>query len=892
MPCLIFRRRKSEHSHFVFSRFIDFFRKNAWGYALAVLVTLVVVGLRIALQDALDSVAPAIPFVIPIIIAGWYGGLGPGLVATALSVMANLGLYRAYRPHIQMLSQALPAGFVFACGVVLSWLCHRLHVTRSWLEQHRQELEKSRYFLSLITELTADFAWMAHIEPEGQLRNIAITEGFSKLLGYSIEEVQNGQAWHVLIHPDDLQMAQAQVKRAMDGEDAEGELRYITKSGRIVWVRYMTRPVRDELGNITGLIGASRNIDEQKRATDAARHLQEQLQLIIDSLPVLISYIDQQGRYCITSRAHEDWFGKPRSEITGQLVRDIIGPSAWDIMGPKLELVLAGTPVHYEALVTFAGAGQRWVEASCIPHRDNQGQVVGMVNLISDVSERKNIEETLRRERELLARIIDVIPVMFIIQEPSKQVPRVNREFERITGWTAQDAVEMSLAERCLPELEDREQFLKLMLVSNESWTDLRMKTKEGRDIDTAWAFIRILDQTQVAIGIDISSRKEYERVLKEADRRKDEFLAMLAHELRNPLAPIRNAVQILRAKPLSDPEIAWSRDVIDRQVQQMARLLEDLLDISRISRSTLQLRRQYVELRPILENAIETSRPLIDAGRHQLTISLPQRPIYLNADAVRLSQVFSNLLNNAAKYTDQGGHIWLVAERRDSKVVVAVKDTGVGIAEAMLPHIFKIFSQAASTLGRSQGGLGIGLSLVQGIVALHGGRIEAFSGGIGTGSEFVVHLPLIEDLSLRELGPASASDVTSNVAKERFLIVDDNVDNADSLATMLRILGAKVRTSYDGEDALAAAEEYQPSVVLLDIGMPKLNGYEVARRLRSLPSGREMLLIALTGWGQEEDRRRSKDAGFDYHMVKPIEFAQLLRLLSVPRCPKAPAGS
>ena len=382
-------------------------------------------------------------------------------------------------------------------------------------------------------------------------------------------------------------------------------------------------------------------------------------------------------------------------------------------------------------------------------------------------------------------------------------------------------------------------------------------------------------------ISIDITQRKRAEQALRDADRKKDEFLATLAHELRNPLAPIRNAAQILTAKGPPVPELQWARGVIDRQLQLMARLLEDLLDVSRISRNKLELRPERVELAAVVEAAVETSRPVVDAGRHALSVALPPEPIRLEADPVRLAQVFANLLNNAAKYTEEGGRIWLTAERQGSDVVVSVRDSGIGIATEMLPRVFEIFSQAKPALVRSQGGLGIGLSLVKGLVELHGGRIEAKSGGPGRGSEFVVRLPVAAATPTREPAWPGDDDGQPPGPKRRVLIVDDNRDSADSLAMLLQIKGHEVGTAYDGERAVEVAGALRPEVVLLDIGMPKLNGYDACRHIRAQPWGKGMFLIALTGWGQEEDRRRTEAAGFNHHIVKPVDPAVLMELLA-----------
>jgi PAS domain S-box-containing protein len=377
-----------------------------------------------------------------------------------------------------------------------------------------------------------------------------------------------------------------------------------------------------------------------------------------------------------------------------------------------------------------------------------------------------------------------------------------------------------------------------------------------------------------------------YERLrlvneLKEADRRKDEFLATLAHELRNPLAPVRSAVQVLRLKGPDQPELRWSRDVIERQVEHLTRLIDDLMDISRITRNKLELRKERVDLTQAIKGAIESSRFVIEQCGHELIVDLPSEPIYLQGDLVRLAQVFLNLLNNAAKYTERGGRIWISAVRQGEEGVVRVKDTGIGIPPKKLKHLFEMFFQVDRTLERSQGGLGIGLSLVRRLVELHGGTVDARSEGLGKGSEFMVRLPVIvERVPLPQASePSGAPDFKS--PSRRIVVVDDNRDSADALAMFLRLYGYETDTAYDGVEGLEAAERMRPDAVLLDIGMPRMNGYDACRCLREKPWGKGLVLIAMTGWGQEEDRRRTIEAGFDAHIVKPVDPTDLIKLIA-----------
>jgi signal transduction histidine kinase/CheY-like chemotaxis protein len=396
----------------------------------------------------------------------------------------------------------------------------------------------------------------------------------------------------------------------------------------------------------------------------------------------------------------------------------------------------------------------------------------------------------------------------------------------------------------------------------------------------------RRYDEADLATAQDLADRAaiavenaQLYRELRDADRRKDEFLATLAHELRNPLAPIRNGLQVLRLSGKETGVAADARSMMERQLSQMVRLVDDLLDVSRISRNKLDLKRQRVALAAVVHSAVETSRPLVEQARHTLAVALPPDPVDLDADLVRLAQVFSNLLNNAAKYSERGGHISLTVDPRGGEAVVTVKDGGVGIPPHMLPKIFDLFTQVDRSLERSQGGLGIGLTLVRRLVEMHGGSVEARSEGHGLGSEFAVRLPMLPAAAVQP--PAGTGGTAQPPARRRVLVADDNADAAESLAMMHEIMGNEVRMANDGLRAVEEAVAFRPDMILLDIGMPGLNGYEACRAIREQPGGAEPVIVACTGWGQEEDRRRAFDAGFDHHLTKPVQFEELLRLIA-----------
>jgi PAS domain S-box-containing protein len=388
--------------------------------------------------------------------------------------------------------------------------------------------------------------------------------------------------------------------------------------------------------------------------------------------------------------------------------------------------------------------------------------------------------------------------------------------------------------------------------------------------------------QRWAGINLDISRLKSTERALLEADRRKDEFLATLAHELRNPLAPIRNAVRILDSDAADERQRKWGREVIARQVYRMSLLLDDLLDVSRITRGQLELKKDYVDLKSVIGIAVETARPLIDAKQHKLSVVLPAENIKLEADPLRLSQVIGNLLTNAAKYTDPEGSIALTARLENTELVIVIRDDGIGLPEEVIPGLFTMFSQVNSAIDRAEGGLGIGLALVKGLVALHGGRVEVRSEGLGRGSEFIVHLPhKVLAPSAARVEVESTGAANANVIRRGLVLVaDDNRDAADSLSMVLRFVGYEVVTAFNGAEALELGARARPRAAIIDIGMPGMSGHEVARRMRLEAWGKNAVLVALTGWGQEQDRQAAIAAGFDEHLTKPVDPDDVERVL------------
>ncbi len=573
-----------------------------------------------------------------------------------------------------------------------------------------------------------------------------------------------------------------------------------------------------------------------------------------------------------------------------------LGNGQWD--NPRLRTLLEDVvpgnhPINdYEVEHTFPSLGPRvmLLNARRFPP---EGQHTEMILLaIEDVTEERRLEAGLKvsevRYRRLFQTAQDGI---LILDAATGTITDANPFMSGLLGYELADLLGKELWEIGLfrDKEENQATYRKLQEVGYVRYEHLPLKTNRGNKVEVEFVSnVYEADHRQVVqCNIrDITERAQLMRemqsktvALADLNRRKDEFLAMLSHELRNPLAPILNALHLLRLQGDENPFQQQGRSMIERQVGQLTHLIDDLLEVSRIATGRVRLRQENLDMRGIAERAVDTTRPLIERKKHELSVSLPPSPVWLHADPTRLEQVAVNLLNNAAKYTDEGGRIAVSVRQEGDQMVLRVGDTGVGIAPEMLSRIFDLFTQAEGSLERSQGGLGIGLALVQRIVELQGGTVEARSEGLGHGSEFIVRLPVV--LSPASPPPTVTVPTERRAQGRRILVVDDNVDAAQSLAMLLRMSGYDVRTAYTGPTALEAAVAYLPNLVLLDLGLPGLNGYEVARRLRATPQLQGMRLVAVTGWGREADRQLCLEAGFDRHMVKPVAFAAVQEVLA-----------
>ena len=621
------------------------------------------------------------------------------------------------------------------------------------------------------------------------------------------------------------------------------------------------------------------------RLTEALTRARARLDALLDASPVGLGFHDSALRYIRVNRALADINGRPPEAHVGHTGREILGAGAADVVEPILTDVLrTGRAVHVPALRVRldATAADRWYSVAYAPVRDPVGRVTGVAVSVSDVTETQQAQEALAHERELLQTLVDSIPVMITLYEPTTRGLRINREFERVTGWTSPDVGGSEFMVACFPDPLYRAMVREFLQTPQPGWRDLTLRTKAGATVDTSWSIVRLSDDSRVGIGLDVTERKRQEAEMQgartaaeAANRAKDEFIAMLGHELRNPLSAIAGAVGVLqRVGVVEAPAAASARDVIERQTQHLARLMDDLLDVGRVMTGKIVLDRRPVDLLEVAERVVTTIRAAGRAGRHRLSVA--GTPAWVDGDVTRIEQVVTNLVANALKYTPSDGAIGVVVGEDHGESVLRVSDTGHGIPATLLPRIFDLFVQGEQASERAQGGLGIGLTLVRRLVELHGGRVEAASEGEGTGSVFTIAFP-------RRPAPAApaAPPRRRSVVPQRALIIEDNDDAREMLRTLLELDGHTVHVAANGIAGLAAALEHRPDVAVVDIGLPEMDGYEVARKLRASESLKAIKLIALTGYGQADDARRAHEAGFDLHVVKPVDPERLADAVS-----------
>ncbi|MGB6450360.1 MAG: PAS domain S-box protein [Steroidobacteraceae bacterium] len=733
------------------------------------------------------------------------------------------------------------------------------------------------------------------LDPQGRIQTWS--SGAQALSGFSAEEIV-GSSLSRLRPPEagerslarDLQSAAATGRFTSEGW-------YLRKDGTRRWVEASIAPLRAESGALRGFIDISRDLTERKRREDELRESEERFRLLVDGVrDYAIFTLDPAGRVTSWNSGARHIKGYEPQEIIGSHFSRFYPPDVVERGWPDHELRVAAREGRFEdeGWRVRKDGTRFWANVVITALRDAGGQLRGFSKITRDLSERRRQEETLRRSEERFRLIAEGVRDSAIcLLDAQGIVSSWNAGAERIEGYHADEILGRHFSN--LYRAED--------VAESRPWRQLITARESGRvelegwrvrkDGSSYWAKIMItsLHDAQgdlygyAHVTQDMTQMRRTE-ALENVTSRMNEFIAILAHELRNPLAPIRNAVSLMERKGLGDPVLESMRQAIDRQSRHLERIVGELLDVSRIARGELVLDRRPIDLSEVVSRAVEVCRPAIEQREHELHVSLPSGPLPVLGDLLRLTQVLVNLLNNAAKYMRPGGHISLGIVRKNGETEIRVRDAGVGIRPEMLTRVFELFVQDRDTLDQANGGLGVGLALVRRVVEMHDGHVEAHSAGRDLGSEFVVYLPT---LLAPTPEPRPEEEEAPPPRRWRVVIADDNVDAAQTLEVLLRSMDQETRVAYDGFAAVEAVEQFHPDIVMLDIVMPGLDGYEAARRIRALPGGSGRVLVAITGWGQEADKQRAREAGFDHHFVKPVSEAALKKLLSASAATPAP---
>jgi PAS domain S-box-containing protein len=872
-------------------------------YTYAVLAALLATAVRYALDPYLGDKNPYFVYGVAIAWNAWYGGPGPAFLALALSGLAADYYFIPPRGSLAIagISNQISFAIFILLGLALNLFTNSLREAlrraeasegeaRRALDAERVQRVRLRTTLASIADAVitadADGRVTGLNRTAEQLTGWATAEACGRPLGEVFRLVDEATS-----RTDEMPVAEVVGNGAVLRSVASVML--VSRDGRSRPVEHSTAPIQDEGGRIIGMVLVFRDVTERCRAEQTVRENEERFRQLAEHITDVFWVAEPHRRKVIyVSPAYEAVWGRTCRSLYEDLGSFLEGVHRDDRerVRAAVEGLARGRSIAEEYRVVRPDGTERWVWDRGFPIRDDEGRMVRVAGIAQDITGRKHADAALRQSEQRFARFMQHLPGLAWIKGSQGQYVYANDAAARAFGLPGEQLYGRTDEEVFPPETAAafREHDRRAL----ETGTGIRVvETLEHEDGTVHHSLVSKFpipspDGGEVLVGgmaIDITDRLEMEASLREADRRKDEFLALLAHELRNPLAPIASALHLMKGQG-GGPEMEEERAMAERQVQCMARLIDDLMDVSRISRGKVVLRRELVDLGEIVARSAEAARPLMTERCHELTVSLPEEPILLDGDPTRLEQVLANLLSNAAKYTDPGGRIRLTAGREDGRGVVRVGDTGIGIEPSVLPEVFGLFVQVERRLDRARGGLGIGLSLVKSLVEMHGGSVTAHSEGPGRGSEFVVRLPALDAVPDGGvwLPRGDHSRPGGGIPGRRILVVDDNVNAADSLGRLLsRFWGQEVRVAYDGPAALEVARSFRPEVVLLDIGLPGMDGCEVARRLRGEQGLADALLVAVTGWGQESDREMSRAAGFDHHLVKPVELEMLREVLS-----------
>ena len=864
-------------------------RDSLRNYGLGLVAVAVAVLLRLALDPLLGDTLPLVTLFGAVAAAVWLGGYRVAIPIALIGYGACHYIFIEPRLRFDFTSVPIFVGLVayfFTCSLIIVFgEAARIGKTRV-----TEQREVFRVTLRSIGD--------AVMTTDTEGRVTYINEVAESLTGWSHQDALSQPLERVfqIVNEVTRKPVESPATRALREGVVVGLANHtvlINKDGEECPIDDSAAPIRDEHGHVSGCVLIFRDVTAQRLIErDKANQLltARLLASIVESSNDAIIGKSLDGIIQSWNAAAERLFGYTAEQVIGRHISLVIPP---DRMAEEDEIIAklrAGHRIeHFETERVRSDGKGITVSLTISPIKDNAGKVIGASKIARDVTDRRRAETERQNFVTLVENSTDFIGMCDVQGLPFF----INRAGLEMVGLDdIEQARRTPIREFFFPEDQGMivNEFFPAVLANGHGEVEVRFrhfKTGEPR-----WMAYKVLTLTNAAnepvgfatVSQDVTERKRLADDLRRlaadlavADQRKNEFLATLAHELRNPLAPMSNMLEVVKHAGDDREVLKRAHDTLERQLGQMVRLVDDLLDLNRITYDRLELRRSEVELSSVIQQAVEVARPLIDAAGHHLTVDLPDEPIYLNADRARLAQVFGNLLNNSSKYTRSNGRISLSAKRIDDEVVVTVKDNGAGIPPDKLDSIFDMFMQVDLTAERSQGGLGIGLTLVKRLAEMHGGSIEARSAGEGQGSEFIVRLPVLSKPSVAAQ-PALAPEPSP---ERRILVVDDNRDAAESLAMLLEITGNKTYMAHDGVEAAEAIEKHRPEVVLLDIGLPGLTGHEVCRRVREQPWGKDIVMIALTGWGQEDDRRKSEEAGFNGHLVKPIDYDKLLELLS-----------
>lgn len=880
--------------------------KTKWmGWATTAVAVALAGFVRWALTPFLGNEAPFATFIVAVIFVAWRQDLVSSLAAMIGGFIVAVLLF--VNPHSSVFEISVTAfsrfGMYFVICLAIAAFGEATRRARKKLQKAKDLADQNAELLRITFGSIGDA--IITTDERGNIRNLnSVAESLTKwrteeAAGLPLEQVFR------IVNESTRQPVQNPAAKALRDGIVVGLANHtilIARDGTERPIDDSAAPIHNRAREIVGCVLVFRDITERKQDELKIRQAQSRLESTLVAGEIGTWEFD-----IVNNQVHADpnlarMFGVTPSEASGgplEAFTRVIHPDDIDRVSKDIEQVLQnGNSFESEYRVVTAEQPVRWVVARGRVDRDSQGKALRLPGVVVDITQQKQAEDRLRASEEQRKQALDSAELGSWHMDPVTITLTTDERFRKIFGVTQRELDYEQAVALIHPDDQSRVRDAVEAATRIENPTpyavDYRVVHPDG---SFRWVFAKGRANYELhgskrrlvsfdGTVADITERKQMENDLRqlaanlsEADHRKDEFLATLAHELRNPLAPIRNGLELMRLSGDHGTDLEQSRMMMERQLKQLVRLVDDLMDVSRISQGKLELRTELMNLTTVINSAIETSRSVIDEMEHELTLSVPEQAIFVSADLVRLSQVFMNLLNNSAKYSERNGHIWLTVERRADDVLVAVRDNGIGIAADQLPRIFEMFSQVDRSITKSQGGLGIGLSLVKRLVEMHGGGIDARSEGIGKGAEFVVRLPVQSETASPKI-PAAPKVISAKSAL-RILIVDDNRDGADSLSMMLKVLGNETHTAYNGVEAVQAVARFHPQVILLDIGLPKLNGYEVCRRLRDQPGGKDLLIIAQTGWGAEEDRQRTHDAGFDHHMVKPVDPQALMKILT-----------